>query len=194
VVDTLENALEKALSSPVATYYQRPMGQNFLNDQVLQNFIIMSMVEESRVDAMATAQAKSQKVQPFDIFSNKMEGKSAGKGKASTYLNIAYNMLRPPTHLAKALPERKKVASAFDSQSATIHVALNTALTVGCGFEVETLAPGGDTDEPVKDDISGPLMAVEVRHSVDLTKKKMQGTTTVKGVKGNMDAYGGGGE
>lgn len=187
VIDTLENLLKEGLQSPVATYYQRPMGQDFLRDAALQNFIILSLQEESRVDATSTAQDQTQSVRPFDVFSNLFKPKKDGKGDASTYLNLAYNILRPPTHLAEVMPERKRIAGKFDQQSATIVVPLNPELTVGKGFAVQTLAPGGDTGEAVLDQLAGPLLATEVRHMVDLTKKRMQGTTVAKGVRGGAD-------
>src|SRR5882757_4230934 len=46
VIDTLENMMNNAQSSQTATFYQRPMGQNFLRDVALQPFIILAMKEE----------------------------------------------------------------------------------------------------------------------------------------------------
>jgi hypothetical protein len=183
VVDTMEGLLEKA-QSPTFTYYQRPLGQNFLRDQMLQNFIIISMKEHSRVDMTARTQDENVKAQPYDTFSGKMEPKDHGqKNAVGTFLNMAYNILRPPTQAATVMPERKKKASDLDAQSLTIHVALNTEITVGEGFRVDTLAPAGDTSTPVPDKIAGNLLATEIRHTVDL-RRKMQGTSTIKGIKG----------
>lgn len=185
VVDTMDNLLERAKSSPVATYIQRPMGTNWPADMVLQNFIILGMREEARVDLTTQVQHENQKVQPFDVFGLKFDPKDIGdKKKVSTYLNLAYNVLRPPTQLAKAMPERAKRAGEFDTQALTIHVALNPGVTVGKGFAVETLAPAGDTDTAVRDKVSGVLLATEVRHTLDLTRNRMQGTTTIRGTKG----------
>ena len=185
VVDTLENMLNNR--APVATYIQRPMGQNWLRDQVLQNFVILSMREESRTDRSDRVQAENQQVNPFDIFSHVNDNSIVGdKGLVSTIVNLAYNAMRPPTYLAQTMPGRKHVAAAMDSQALTIHVPLNPALTVGSGFAVDLIAPLGDTDGQVRDFISGNLLATEVRHSVDLGKQRMQGTSTVRGSKGGM--------
>lgn len=191
VIDTLENLMNKAQASQVATFFQRPMGQNFLNDVAIQPFIILAMKEESRVNRAETVQNDNQATNTLDIFSSAF--KKGQTGGASSYLNIPYNILRPPTFLADVLSKRKKIAGQFDSQSATIQVSLQTDVTVGCGFNVETLAPVGDTDTPVLDSISGPLLATEVRHTVQLNKQKMQGMSTIKGVKGDIDYLGLGG-
>lgn len=191
VIDTLENLMNHAVSSQVATFYQRPMGQNFLTDVAIQPFIILTMKEDSRVNSAATVLDNQNATNTLDIFSSAFnKGKTGG---ATSYLNIPYNILRPPTFLADVLGKRKNMAGKFDSQSATIQVSLQTDLTVGLGFNIETLAPAGDTDNAVLDDISGPLLATEVRHTVQLNKSKMQGMTTVKGCKGNLDYLGIGG-
>lgn len=184
VVDTLENALNRAMGGGGPTYYQRPMGQDFLRDQALQQYTIISMREETRIDKNATVQNEKQATNTYDLFSKGFsKGQTSG---ASTYLNIPYNILRPPTFAKDFLANRKRMAGKFDSQSITIHVALNPALTVGESFSVETIAPAGDTDLAVPDLISGPLLATEIRHTVKLDKGKMSGTTTAKGVRGGL--------
>lgn len=191
VIDTLENLMNKALGSQVATFYQRPMGLNFLVDAARQPFIILAMKEESRANAAESGLDNNNAVNTLDLFSSAF--KKGQTGGATSYLNIPYNILRPPTFLANVLSDRKNISGKFDSQSATIQVSLQTDVTVGLGFNVETLAPGGDTDTPVLDAISGPLLATEVRHTVQLNKQKMQGMSTIKGVKGNVDYLGLGG-
>jgi hypothetical protein len=191
VIDTLENLMNKAVGSQVQTFYQRPMGQDFLRDVALQPFIILAMKEESRVDSTSNVLNDNQATNVLDLFSSKFDkGKTGG---AATYLNIPYNILRPPTFLKDVLAARKKVAGQFDSQSATIQVSLATDVTVGLGFNVQTLAPAGDTDIVKLDNISGPLLATEVRHTVKMTEKKMMGMSTIKGAKGNLDYLGLGG-
>lgn len=185
VIDTLDAMLDRALSSPVAKYFQRPLGRDFLLDQVLQNFVILSYQEESRTDRTDRVQAENQQVNPFDMFSHVNPRTNVGqKSSMSTIMNIAYNTFRPPTYLSKSLAARKVTASNFDSQSLTVHVPLNPAITVGEGFEVEILAPAGDTNRRVVDPVSGPLLTTEVRHSVDLTESRMQATTTIRGTHG----------
>lgn len=182
VIDTLENLLNKAFTNPRNAFYQRPMGKDFLEDVARQPFIILSLREESRQSRPASIQDESQAVNTLDMFSNVFKkGNTQG---SSSYLNIPYNLLRPPTYIANFLDKRKKIAGEFDSQSVTIHVSFNQSVTVGEGFTVETIAPAGDTDQVVLDRISGPLLCTEVCHSVILDKRRMQGTTTAKGVKG----------
>jgi hypothetical protein len=184
VIDTLDNLLKKM--SPVAEYFQRPMGEAWPLDMARQNFIILALKEHSRVDFTTQVQSIDSKVQPFDLFGAQMGEAQRGAGiKAPMYINLAYNLLRPPTHMAETMPQKAKRAGEFDTQSLTIQVALNPALTVGKGFGVETIAPAGDTNTPVRDKISGVLLATEVRHTADLSKERMQGMTTVKGTKGS---------
>jgi len=184
VIDTLENLMRKAVGSPTATFIQRPMGADFLRDVALQPFVILAMREESRVSATDNILNKQQATNIFDLFGSQFQkGNTQG---ASTYLNIPYNMLRPPTFIADFLNKRKTIAGQFDSQSATIQVSLNTDVTVGGGYIIDTLAPAGDTDTPVRDAIAGPMMATEVRHTVMLRQQKMQGLSTIKGTKGNQ--------
>lgn len=185
VIDTLENLMNKAASSQTATFYQRPLGINFLNDVALQPFIILALQEDSRVNAAAADLDTQNAVNTIDLFSSAFQkGQTQG---ATSYLNIPYNILRPPTFIANFLSNRKNVAQKFDSQSATIQVSLQTDVTVGAGINVETLAPPGDTDQAVLDDISGPLLVSELRHTVQMNKGKMQGLSTIKGVKGNLN-------
>jgi hypothetical protein len=183
VIDTLENLTNKAFASPGPTFFQKPMGRDFFLDVALQPFVIVAMKEESRINQTAQAQDASA-TRVFDVFDNSFSGK--GEGGASTYMNIPYNSLRPRTFAPDFMGARKAAASKFDSQSVTVLVSLNTDVTVGQGFSVETLAPSGDTTEPVLDQISGPLLATEVRHTVRLNEKRMQGQTTAKGVKGTQ--------
>ena len=183
IIDTLENLMGKVAGGP--KYIQRPMGQNFAIDVALQQFTILRLREENRTDQSDSVLYKKQATNTFDFFSNKFQ--KGETNQATTYLNIPYNIMRPPTFAAQFLNKRKEVAGKFDSQSVTIEVALNPELTVGEGFAVDTLAPSGDTDLALPDLIAGNLLASEVRHTVNMTKERMQGTTTVKGVRGGLD-------
>ena len=178
VIDTLANLLSNAQASQVATFYQRPMGVNFLTDVAIQPFIILAMREEARVNLADTAQFDNTATNTIDLFSSAFQ-KGATSG-ASMYYNLPYNILRPPTFLADQMANRGKVAGQFDSQSATIQVSLQTDCTVGLGVNVESLAPPGDTNQVVLDEIAGPLLITELRHTVMLDKNKMQGMTTMK--------------
>lgn len=188
VIDTLENLMNNALSNQVSKFYQRPLGQDWLRDVAIQPFIILAMKEEARVDSTSNVLSGVQATNMIDLFSSAFTKGSTGG--AATYLNIPYNILRPPTFLQNVLAARKSVANKFDSQSATIQVSLATDVTVGLGINVQTLAPAGDTDTAVPDSISGPLLAIEVRHTVDMTENKMMGISTIRGVKGNLDYLG----
>lgn len=183
VIDTLENLTNKAFANPNVTFFQKPMGGNFLTDVALQPLVILALKEESRINQTAQAQDQSA-TRVFDYFSNQFTG--SGENGASTYMNIPYNSLRPRTFAPDFMAARKAAASKFDSQSVTVLVSLNTDVTVGQGFAVDTLAPAGDTSTPVPDGISGPLLATEVRHTVRLNEKRMQGQTTARGVKGTQ--------
>jgi hypothetical protein len=192
IVDTLVNLQTKAMAQSFQEtdrhYFQRPLGENFLRDVAWQNRIVLSLHEETRVDKTMTVQAEVQESRPFDIATNQFFKDAIGEGSPASYANIPYNILRPPTFLAGALPERKRAAAAFDQQSLTIHVSLNPALTVGEGFFVESLLPGSQTqDHPGV--FAGNLLATEVRHAVDFTRKKMTATTTCKGVTGDMSIF-----
>lgn len=186
VIDTLDNLADKAKANPNITFYQRPLGQDFLRDAMFQNFIIINMKEESRVDATDTTQDQEQQARPFDMFGLATKLGGALSGKASSNFQIPMNVLRTKSFMDEVIPARAKSAAKFDSQSVTIQVPYNTALIVGEGFAVETLAPAGDTESVVLDKISGPLLATELCHHVDLTRKRCQGLTTVRGVKGNI--------
>lgn len=185
-VDTLENLVNKAVATEGSniTFFQRPMGKNFLLDVANQPLVIIALKEESRSDRTTTVQNDNQANRIFDIFGNAFS--ATGEKGASTYNNIPYNSLRPRTFAPDFLDLRKKVAGEFDSQSVTVQVSLNTDVTVGEGFNVETLAPAGDTETPVPDNVAGPLLAVEVRHSVRVNENRMQGTTTARGVRGTQ--------
>jgi hypothetical protein len=77
------------------------------------------------------------------------------------------------------------MAAAFDQQSLTAQVFLNPDLTVGGGVNAMTMAPLGDTNNPVPSQVSGALLMTEVRHCINLDRvTRPQGTTTFKGVKG----------
>lgn len=184
VIDTLESMLDRAFSSPLFTYAQRPLGRDWLRDQVQQGLTILSLREESRSDKTDLVQSLNQEVNPLDFHSQTIERTRTGEGLPATIMNIVYDSMRPPTHLAQVLPERKTVAAAFDSQSLTIHVPLNVELTVGDGFAVDLTAPRGDTSFSERDTVSGPMLATEVRHRVDMGRQRMAGTTTIKGTKG----------
>jgi hypothetical protein len=191
VLDTLENVLYKGLSSPVATYFQRPLGQDFIRDQALQAYTILKLKEDSRVDRTEQIQAESQAVRTFDMFAQTFQnlgtffgGASASTGGASTYQNIAYNLLRPPSYAKMVADKRKWIASVFDSQSATIFVPFNSDLTVGCGYIIQSITPGGDMEVAQLDKLSGPLVATEVCHNVRIDRKKMMAISIVRGVTG----------
>lgn len=188
VIDTLENLMNKAASGNNITFFQRPMGKDFLTDVALQPFIILAMKEESRANSADTVLDSRNATNTIDLFSSAF--KKGQTSSATSYLNIPYNILRPPTFLSQILSDRKNVAGKFDSQSATIQVSLQTDVTVGGGINIETLAPPGDTDQEVLDSISGPLLVSELRHTVQLNKSKMQGISTIRGVKGNLDYLG----
>lgn len=187
VIDTLENLMNKAQSGGL-TFYQRPMGTNFLRDVAIQPFIILTMREESRVNRAETIQGDKSAINTLDLFSSAFN-KGSTKG-SSVYYNLPYNILRPPTFLKDVISDRGKIAGQFDSQSATIQVSLQTEVTVGGGFNIESLAPPGDTEQVVLDAISGPLLATEVRHTVMMNQERMMGMSTIKGVKGNIDYLG----
>lgn len=190
VVDTLEHLLDQALAAGGPVYFQRPLGGNFFVDAMQQQFTIIDLKEETRVDSTATAQDQVA-TNTIDFFSNAF-GKGA-TGGASTYFNLAYNLLQPATLAKNFMAARKQIASAFDSQSVTIRVPLNPAVTVGGAFTVNTLAPIGDTNTAVPDLLSGPLLATEVRHVVDLSLPRMQGQTIAKGVRGGITGASAGG-
>lgn len=185
VIDTLLGMRDRALSNPVATYYRRPMGIDWMADQVMQNFNILKMREDARADMTQSLQDVSQVVNPFDAFSHDLNRVVTGiESVVSSSLNVLYDAMRPPTHLASVMADRKSSASDFDAQSITIQVPLNPEVTVGSGFAVRTLSPAGDTGEPTPDTISGSLLATEVRHTVDMMAEAIQGLTTVRGTRG----------
>jgi hypothetical protein len=184
VVDTLQNMVQTQ-SGNGPTFYQRPMGKDFLRDVAIQPFIMLNFKEEARMNRPSTIQGENQATNVVDHFSNFF--KKGATGGASTYNNMHVDGLAPPNLLSQVMAARRRVAGNFDSQSITVHVALNTDVTVGRGFTVEVQAPRGDlNDDAVKlASVSGPLLATEVRHTVMLDQRqKMTGTTTAKGVKG----------
>jgi hypothetical protein len=184
VVDTLQNLINTQ-SGNGPTFYQRPMGKDFLRDVAIQPFIMISFREESRMNRTSGLQSEEQATNLIDHFSNQFKkGKTGG---AFSYNNMHVDSLAPPNFLHQVMEKRRKVAGDFDSQSLTVHVALNTDVTVGRGFNAEIQAPRGDlnSDAVKLADVSGPLLATEVRHTVMLDQRqKMTGTTTAKGVKG----------
>lgn len=186
VIDTLENMLNSAKRGGVGPYFQRPMGQDWHRDVASQNFTILSYREDTRIDKTQQIQTGSQESRTYDLFAHTFEKAAASfggaGGGAASYNNIPYHIMRPPTFMKSVMGPRKFAASVFDSQSLTIHVALNPDLTVGHAFKVDSLAPPGDTSEAVRDNIAGSFLAVEVRHTVDLSKIRMQGTSTARGI------------
>lgn len=189
VLDSLENILVTGLSNPVATYMQRPLGQDFIRDQALQSYVIMNLRENSRVDRTSSIQAETQATRTYDVFGHVFNsiaqtfGGSAGGG-SSTYQNLSYNIMRPPSFAQSFAAPRKWIASIFDGQSVTVQVPFNSDLTVACGFIIQSIAPGGDLDTAVLDKLAGPVVATEVCHNVRLDRKKMQGLSIVRAVTG----------
>lgn len=187
VVDTLERMLGAAFESQKYTYYQRPMGLDWAADLARQNFVILSMRESSRTDRTDLYQTTNQQSNPFDVFSGVNLRTNVGSlPLVSTIANVLYNSMRPPTTIASAVPPKRTLASKLDSQSMTIQVPLNVELTAGAGVGVSLLAALGDTERMVQDSLSGPMMITELRHDVDFSRKRMQGTTTMTGSKGGM--------
>lgn len=189
VLDTLEHILDTGLSSSVATYIQRPLGQNFLRDQAIQSFVILNLKEDTRVDRTSQVQAESQATRVFDLFGQNFSSALAdfgfgGGSSSSTYHNIPYNILRPPNFAKLVASKRQWIASIFDGQSVTITVPFNSDLTVACGYTVQSITPSGDVDLATLDGISGPLVATEVCHNVRLDRKKMMGVSIVRGITG----------
>jgi hypothetical protein len=192
VLDSLENILVTGLANPVATYIQRPLGQDFIRDQALQAYVILNLRENARVDRTASLQAESQVTRPYDIFGHTFDsiassfGVGAGGGGkgGSTYQNLSYNIMRPPSFAKVFAAPRKWIASVFDGQSVTIQVPFNSDLTVACGLIVDSIAPGGDLDTATLDGMAGPVVATEVCHNVRLDRKKMQGLSIVRAVTG----------
>lgn len=187
VVDHLEQLLTKAKGSPVATYYQRPTGVNWIKDMTLQNFIILAIRENARVDATSSMLNDKVAAQPLDVFSNFFQRTNIGGGLPESFLNILYNSMAPPSHMKDVIPARKKFVANIEGQSITIQVALNPALTVGAGVGVQTLSPMGDTNISRPDKISGNHMIIETCHTVRVTQKRMQGISTILAVKGDLN-------
>ena len=194
VLDSLENILLTGLANPVATYIQRPLGQDFFRDQAMQAYVILSLRENARVERVSSLQAETQATRVYDIFSHGFSsaaanfgggdsGSNKGSGSA-TYQNLGYNIMRPPSYAQVFAAPRKWIASVFDGQSVTIQVPFNSDLTVACGVTVESIAPGGDLDTAVLDGLAGPCVATEICHNVRLDRKKMQGLTIGRFVTG----------
>jgi hypothetical protein len=99
----------------------------------------------------------------------------------STRNYVPIDPLAPPTNIEKFIAHRKAMAAALDSQSVTCLVAFNSAITVGKAVELNTIAPGGDTDTPDPDSVSGNSLVMEVNHWVNLRTEKMMGKTTFLG-------------
>jgi hypothetical protein len=188
VIDTLERMSNDAARTSVATYYQRPHGKDWHLDVANQPWTIFNLKEEKRVDRTVGAQYDQQSTRTLDQFSNAFKGKGGGAG---SYLNIPYNIQRPPTFMQNVLGPRQRAAAEFDAQSVTILVALNPEVTPGLGFTIETMAPAGDLSSGGNlDRISGPVLCTEVRHQVKVNDSKMQATTTCKGTKGTLGLNG----
>jgi hypothetical protein len=195
VIDTLENMVNNLTADDSVSFMRKPLGSDFIQDQVDQNKVILAQREHTRVDSTNDILSTQQATNTFDLFtgqytqknllfSNKSSTPQTG-GTPTINNNIGYNILRPPTFAKDYIPARKYMASVFDSQGLTIHVVLNTALTVGQGFAVNSVAPLGPTSDYTPDKISGKLLATELVHSVAIRgDKRVQGTTTVKGVRG----------
>lgn len=184
VIDTLMNMVQS--SSGGQRFYQRPLGKDFLRDVATQQNVILSLREESRSNRTSGVQFERQGTNVIDAFSNFFQ---KGAGGGFSYNNMMTDALKQPSFLHTVMEKRRRSAGNMDAQALTIHVALNTDLTVGRGFTAEVQSPAGDTDERVElADVSGDLVATEVRHTVNLDpRNKMSGTTTVKGVKGSGD-------
>jgi hypothetical protein len=188
VLDSLQNILNTGLSNPVATYIQRPLGQDFIRDQALQAYVILNLKENSRVDRTSSLQAETQATRTYDIFAHGFASAAAnfggGTGAASTYQNLTYNIMRSPSFAKVFAAPRKWIASIFDGQSVTVQVPFNSDLTVACGFIVQTISAAGDLDIATLDRLAGPVVATEVCHNVRLDRKKMQGITICRACTG----------
>lgn len=187
VIDTLENMINNVGGGP--TFYQRPLGRNFLTDTAFQQWTIISLREDSRKDSVQTVQNQSIATNVLDLFSNAFKagsGGGGGSGSSRTFAVGPYNSLRPPAFFSQFMSQRAKVAGQFDSQSVTVHVPLHTELTVGDGFSVQTLAPAGELETATPDSIAGNLLAAEVCHRVNFSQRRMMGTSTIRGVKGTI--------
>jgi hypothetical protein len=180
VLDTLENLMNSATGGP--TYYQRPLGTNFLQDVARQQFTILSYREESRVDKSTQISGANQQTRVYDIFAQAFKQQNFGSGLPATFASLAYNIMRPPSFAQSYMAPRAQVAGQFDTQALTIHVPLNPALTVGSCFVAQILAPLGETSTAVIDNVSGNQLITEACHRVDLSGVRMAGTSTVKGV------------
>lgn len=181
VLDTLENMLTRVGQGP--TYYRKPMGVDFLSDQAKMQFNIIAYREDSRADKSESI-GENQSTRVFDIFSNIFNATPFGDGKPVEFASLAYNSMRVPSFAQDFMAKRRKIAGQFDSQSITAQVPLNTELDVGEGVNVELLAPLGDTNEPKLASISGPLLIVELRHTLNLGQPGIQGVSTFRACKG----------
>ena len=185
VIDTLENMINNV--SPVGTYFQKPLGKDFLQDNAEGQYNILNYREEAVVDGGATTQSTDMQTQSMDNFSQNLQKSTTGSGVAATFLNIVYDTMRPPTFMNTVVPARKSFAAKMDAQALTILVYLNPALTVGAGFTVDTLSPPGSTDIETQDTVSGTYLITESRHSVKLIdQRKPQGLTSARGVNQNV--------
>jgi len=194
ILDTIEHL--RSTATPEFTYIQRPLGSNFIQDQVTQQLTIIEYKEDTRYNVTNTIQSKNQTMQTFDrhtlqYLTKAVQGMGfggGGGGGASMFRHfIPQNSNAPPTGAEKFMPQRKSMAGILDSQSITIMVALNTFLTVGLGCAVDILRPAGDTDSVALDNISGSGLMTELRHRVHLRGEKMQGTTTTKILKAGVE-------
>jgi hypothetical protein len=179
VLDTLENMLNSRSGGP--QYVQRVLGSDFLRDVARQQYTIISWREDARVDMTARQQDFTQVTKAFDLFSTKTQ--TTGDSNPSTYASIPYNSIRPPTFAKDYMQKRSTKAGEADSQAITIKVPLNPALTVGTGVSISIQAPLGDTESAAPDPISGDFLIAETRHDVDLSKRRMQGTSTIRCIR-----------
>lgn len=186
VLDTIENMLNNNSGGP--TYTQRVLGTDFLRDVALQQYTIISWREDARVDMTTRQQDFKQATKAFDVFSTKLQ--TTGDNPASTYASIPYNSIRPPSYAKDYMSKRSTKAGEADSQSITIKVPLNPSLTVGTGVTIDIQAPLGDTDQSSQDPISGPFLIAETRHDVDMSKRRMQGTTSIRCIRDVAGAQG----
>jgi hypothetical protein len=204
VIDTLENMVNTArqecsdLTDEDDTFfYKRVLGHDFATDVKTQQTNIVAMKEHTRVDSTRTAQSSQQATNIFDLFTgefktikNKFDenGKKTEGGTPTINNNIPYNTLRPPTHAKDFMASRKYIASVADSQDLTIHVPFNSSVEVGKGIKVDLPKIIGDAqkaeDDPLYEEIDGVLLVSEICHRVSLRDKKMQGTTTMRGIGG----------
>ncbi len=187
ILDTMGHLISSASAGSTSTFYQRPLGMNFLKDQALQQFDILAMEEKSRVNTVDQVQGTNQTVDTFDVLTNIFKSTNfsqAGSGgiqaSAASIRNfLPMNGMGADTGAENFVAPRKLAAGTYDSQSITVHVAYNPTITVGLGAAIKTLVAAGDTITPVPDGLAGTGVVTEVCHAVNFLSEKMQGTTTL---------------